>query len=214
MKKIVMVMAVLFASISSFYGCTKAAPKSNSIVLFSNPTNEAQKLANFIVADGEAQKFNVCSQDEGVNYTRKLYISRRVYEVEVHVYKNGPNILHINYYLTNRPLEEMKTPADLVAQELMYGRSEIHIEKHISDYGIDMGVNMYQTFMKKRGAVYEGFTRAERDSKTSGVQEYLYDDGKELQNGTWKNAPKNTVDEITKDYKEVLAELLKTLSKN
>lgn len=214
-KALIGILALTFAAFLSVYGCTKAAPKSSSVVLFSNPTNEAQKLANVIVAVGKTQRFNnVGSQDEGISYSHKLYIDSEIYEVKVLVYKNGQNSLHINHYLTNRSLEEMKTPADFVAQELMYGRSEIYIEEHISDYKVDMGVDIYQTFMKKKDGVYEGFTRAERDSKTSGVQEYLYHDGRELENGKRKVATKKIVDEIAKYYKELLAELLKSLEKN
>lgn len=212
MKALFSILALM--AFLSTYGCTKILPQPSPAILFSNPINEAQKLANVIVAVGKTQRFNVGSQDEGVSYNHKLYIASRVYEVEVHVYKNDQNSLHISHYLTNRPLEEMKTPADLVAQELMYGRSEIHIEEHISDFKVDMGVDIYQTFMKKRGSTYDGFTRAERDSKTSGVQEYLYVDDQELENGKWKVATKKTVGEVTEYYKELLAELLKALEKN
>lgn len=210
MKALIGVL-VLMAPLS-IYGCTKTTSQPSPAVSFSNPTNEAQRLANAIVAVGKAQRFNAGSQDEETSYSHKLYVGNKVYELEVHARNNGEKSLHINFYLTNRPLEEMKTPADLVAQELMYGRSEIHIEKHISDYKTD-GVDIYQTFTKKRGGLYEGFTRAERDSKTSGVQGYFYQDGQEFENGAWKTASKKTVDEIADYYKEMVAELLKIVEK-
>ena len=80
-----------------------------------------------------------------------VFSGSQIWELQAHVYKefrNRQKSLHINYYNTNRPVENLKTPADLVAHELMYGKAEIHIEEHISDFEVDMEVNIYQQFIK------------------------------------------------------------------
>lgn len=208
----VVILAILLA-LAQFYGCFKV-PYPSQIVLFKNPTNDAQKVANFVFAKGKAQRFNVGLKDEGTTYNYKLYIDYDMYDLEVFItHNNGKKNLHINHYRTNLSLQEMQTPADLVAHELIYGPSKIIVEEHIHDYGVNMDAKLFQTFKKKRGSVFEGFTREERDSKTSGVQEYVYDDGQELENGKWKAASKKKTDEITEYYQEVLVEVLKALEK-
>lgn len=215
MKTKALIGVLLFASATFLsVGCTENTPKPNSAALFQNPTNEAQRLVNAVATIGKTARFNVGSEAEGTSYRHKLYARNNVYELEVYARNNGEKSLHINFYLTNQPLEDMKTPADLVAQEIMYGRSEMYIEEHLSDYGVDMGVDIYQTFEKKVGDTWRSFTREERDSKASGVQEYLYRDGQEFKNGSWKAVPEKTTNEITGYYKELLVEILAILEKN
>lgn len=207
-----------FAAFLSIYGYVLTTPKSSSIVLFPNPTNEAQKLANAVIAVNKTRGLNVDLPNQGKAYTHsqhshRLYIANEIYEVKVTAYGNVESSLYINYYLTNRPLDQMKTPADLIAQELMNGRSEIYIEEHISDHSVDMSVDAYKTFVKKTIGVREGFTSAERDSGTADVEEYLYHDGYERGDDIWRAASKKTVYETTEHYRKMVTKLLKVLEK-
>ena len=87
----------------------------------------------------------------------------------------------------------------------MYGRSEINIEEHLSDYGVDMEVDIYQQFTKKRGPTYLGFTREERDrGKKAGVQEYLFQDKSERTEKGWQKVSDKTIAEIADEYGKYL----------
>lgn len=205
------ILLMILIVLIQFQGAKKAHETPNQ--LFKTPTNKAQEVANFVFAKGEIDTFNVGEPNEGVTHSYRFYVAFDIYELEVNIYKNGRKDLRISHYVTNRPLGKLKTPADLVAEELIYGRSEIMIEEHISDYEIDMSVNIFQAFTKKRNNVLIGFTREEKDSKTSGVQEHLYHDGQELENETWKTVSKEKAAEIAKNYQEILASVLKILEK-
>lgn len=216
MKALIGAVALTSIVLLSVVYYANTTPKSSSVVLFSNPTNMAQELANIIVDVGEPQRFNVDSQYERVKYNHKFYSARKIYDLTVGVLKNGEKTLYISCYRPNRPLGEIKTPTDIIAQELVYSRSEIRLERQLVDNGVDMSVDIYQTFMKKRPSVYEGFSGEEKDSETSGVQQYFYSNssGREFESGEWKVASKKTVDELHEYYKELLVELLKDVDKN
>lgn len=214
MKKIVWasVAVLAFMVLAGYLHRGAFPPKQETKLLFQNPQNLAEKVANAVYQKGEPQAFNVGSDDEGIGYNYKLYVSYRIYDLELSLRKNGRNGLHINYYATNRPVENLKNAADLVARELMYGKATIAIEEHVSDYKIDMVVDIYQTFTKKRGSVFMGFTREERDwgitnPSKSGVQEYLFDGGRERQISGWKKASAETLQELQEAYKKHLKDV-------
>ena len=217
MKKSVLVLLGV-AALTLFIGIWLAKLQSHD--LFQEPKNDAQKIANFVAKNGEKGTFNDGSKDEGISYTYKFYYWHEIYELEVTVYKefkDRQKSLQISRYLTNRPVGSLKTPADLVAHELMYGRAEINIEEHISDFDIDMEVDILQQYTKKQGSVYMGFTREERDlgiisPSATGVQEYWYEGRQEREPSGWKKASDKTVAQVADEYRKhlfVISERLK-----
>ncbi len=213
MKKSVL-MLLGIAAISLFTGIHLINLQNTD--LFPKPENLAQKIANFIEKNGEKSTFNDGNEEEGVSYTYKHYFGYEIYELVVGKYKTHKDeqkILEINHYVTNRPVGLLKSPSDLVAHELMYGRAEIHIEEHIYDRNIDMEVDLLQQNTKKRGPVYMGFTREEKDlGEKAGVQKYLYEDKHEYEKSGWKKASDETVAQIADEYGKhlfVISERLK-----
>ena len=209
MKRALIIYSVMFLILAV---SAVSLIKNFKPLLFPNPQNLAQKVANFVVQNGEKGGFNVGVDTEGVFYRYQFYKEHSIYEVELWIYndkKIAADLLNINHYVTNLFLETLKSPADLLANELKYGRHKINIEEYVSDTGIDAAVDIYQQFTKKNGFVFEGFTREERDLGITnpskfGVKEYIFSNGKERLDKKWIDASDQTKKEIQKQYFEHL----------
>ena len=149
---------------------------------------------------------------EGVGYESLFFKGDGIYKIVVRDYNNGSRNIYINYYLTNRDFDELVSAADFIAKELMFGQPKIYVEIHISDYGVDGGVNVYQTFTKKTGSVYGGFTREDRDKSIkqnlkTGIREHLWMDKKVSVGSKWRKATLKENGDAQEDYQEILSDV-------
>ncbi|MDP1629127.1 MAG: hypothetical protein Q8L57_00750, partial [bacterium] len=217
---------VLFVAVGAMF-ITVWGSRNYGPTPFPNPENVAQKIANFVVLNGEIPygKAHLSEQDkpttEGLIYRRNVYIGYDIYIIDVGIYEDGQKILEIRYYATNRDFDILKTPADFIAKELENGRPEMYQKISFYDKNIDMAVDICQTLDKRSNVgSYDGFTREEIDRYFSrgknekngfGFRERLYDGGEFLKGGKWVEASPEEIGEIQNGYEEFLSEIAKHL---
>ena len=111
--------------------------------------------------------------------------------------------------------DSLKTPADLISREFIYGKPGIIFEEHLYvPNRVDGKNDMFQQFMKKSGSAYMEFSREDRDlGEKAGVSEYLLDGGSVHEKSGWRKATADEVKEIEKNYLERLKIILKNLKK-
>jgi len=187
---------------------------------FFNPQNIAQEIGNSLVDIGNPIMFDWGSEKNGyVRYCSRIYdYFGRIYEICFYVYHDGRRDLEIDYYLTTSNLVKLN-PADVVVNELIYGKPKITQEIHMNDFGVDGNLDIYQMFHKHRNSVWEGFTREERDlGKRAGVKEYLYHSGsiyhkKRFLKDGWKSASEKEKKEVQNDYWDHIVLIKELISK-
>ncbi len=176
------------------------------------PEKLVPAIERIVMSWGQPQIFNQDSPDEGTSYTLWLYSRYSMYEVAVDDWKNGRRGLSIGHYKTNVDFGSMKSPADAVGRELIYGRGKIAIEEHMYTGRADGQLDMYQTFMKKRGPVFMGFTREERDlGEKAGVKQMIFDNGAIFENYKTRKADAEEIAELQSAYLENLKAILRQL---
>ena len=205
MKKILLSAMI---SIVAFTLSTSAFAQSRD----SNNQELVKKITDYIAVNGTFKPFNVSTPSEGFESSLVFFTSQAVYSVSIHKYINedGRSSLSIGYYLTTADLLATR-PGDVIARELIYGQPKINQEEHLTDLGMDGSVNIYQTFVKKRGSIFERFTREERDSSRGGVRQFLYQDGKVMGKYRWLKASARDKEDVEAGYKEHLEEIIKHL---
>ena len=171
----------------------------------------ASKLADYVIHDYSIlpAPFNIGLKDEGTEYKLRFFKDQgQFYEIEVWNYKNGRQILTLNYYMTNQRFKTLDSPADLVADELIWGTPKIYIEEHITDSDSTGNVYSYQLFTKKRDLTHDGFTKWDRDNpKRSGVREYLLVDGKVYIKNKTRKASVSEIAEAQEAYNSSLLDI-------
>lgn len=158
------------------------------------------------------QVVNRGAATEGVLHKARLFHENYFYEVDTSFYWNGTKYLTISAYLTNRDFSELRSSTDAVAEELSMGAPLVHFEQYFYDRGIDGTAEVYQEFTKKRGPVYEGFTRRERDlGKKAGVSEYVQLEDRAYRDGKKLNLKKEEPQDVAETYSENLATIANLL---
>lgn len=107
--------------------------------LFNNPTNIAQKVANYCVLESDKKRnaFFNGGESKGFSYDKKFIIDRTAYHVEVTSWNNRPNEMRIQSNFFNRDLPKDKLSETDVMDMLLYGTPKLFSANFYFDKNLD-----------------------------------------------------------------------------